>query len=179
MESKEVEYRIKVNKEYIDSFFAKPASEATNKEIAEVNKVITIVMNRYYGKYYRMFKELRSWAMLAIIERHKNYDPQWSAYNYVYRISRNEIGNKISKFIKEEYLDVLPEYGSYSSSGHDFDSIEQLIPYLSGEKSFGVLDVPKDMIFPLLVFVEESLHRSTKDLTYLSVANILIQVNYE
>lgn len=174
-------YRIKVNQPLITSFFSKPKEQATVEEINEINKVITIVLNHYFGKYYRMFKELRAWAMLAIVERHQNYDSNWSAYNYVYRISRNEIGNKISKYFKdkEEFVDEIPEQGKYSTISQPLESVNELIPYLSGEQYFQVLDVPKELIFPLLVLIEETLNKSTKDDVYFTVANLLIQINYE
>lgn len=175
-------YRIRVNKKLLDSFYAKPKELATPEEINEVNKVITIVLHHYFSKYYRMYKELRSWAMLAILEKHQNYDPSWSSYNFVYRISRNEIGNKLSKYFKsskEEYYDTIPEQGKYTVISQPLESVSELTPYLSGEKGFEVLDVPKNLIFPLLVLVEETLNKSSKDDIYYAVANLLIQINYE
>lgn len=172
-------YRINVNESLLDSFYAKPKDQATNKELNEVNKVITIVLNHYYAKYYRIFKELRAWAMLAILERHQNYDPAWRSYNFIYRISRNEIGNKISKYMKEEYVDEIPEYGEYKLETRPLESVEELLPYLSGDRSFKVIEVDTEMIVPLLAFVEETLNPSSQDITYMSIANLLAQLNYE
>ena len=170
-------YRIKVNKQLIDSFYSKPKDQATQKEIAEIYKVIQIVLNHYYSKYYCKFKELRSWAMLAILERHQNYNPVWSSYNFVYRIARNEIGNKLSKYGKEEFMEELPE-DSKQALPESMSSVEELLPYLSGDKFFKVLEVPKGLIVPLMTFVMESTTSMSMDAIYKDIANTLVDLNY-
>lgn len=170
-------YRIKVNKQLIDSFYAKPKDQATQKEIAEIYKVIQIVLNHYYSKYYCKFKELRSWAMLAILERHQNYNPVWSSYNFVYRIARNEIGNKLSKYGKEEFMEELPE-DSKQALPESMSSVEELLPYLSGDKFFKVLEVPKGLIVPLMTFILESTTSMSMDDIYKDIANTLVDLNY-
>lgn len=170
-------YRIKVNKQLIDSFYSKPKDQATQKEIAEIYKVIQIVLNHYYSKYYCKFKELRSWAMLAILERHQNYNPVWSSYNFVYRIARNEIGNKLSKYGKEEFMEELPE-DSKQALPESMSSVEELLPYLSGDKFFKVLEVPKGLIVPLMTFIMESTTSMSMDDIYKDIANTLVDLNY-
>lgn len=170
-------YRIKVNKQLIDSFYSKPKDQATQKEIAEIYKVIQIVLNHYYSKYYCKFKELRSWAMLAILERHQNYNPVWSSYNFVYRIARNEIGNKLSKYGKEEFMEELPE-DSKQTLPESMSSVEELLPYLSGDKFFKVLEVPKGLIVPLMTFIMESTTSMSMDDIYKDIANTLVDLNY-
>ena len=170
-------YRIKVNKQLIDSFYSKPKDQATQKEIAEIYKVIQIVLNHYYSKYYCKFKELRSWAMLAILERHQNYNPVWSSYNFVYRIARNEIGNKLSKYGKEEFMEELPE-DSKQALPESMSSDEELLPYLSGDKFFKVLEVPKGLIVPLMTFIMESTTSMSMDDIYKDIANTLVDLNY-
>lgn len=170
-------YRIKVNKQLIDSFYSKPKDQATQKEIAEIYKVIQIVLNHYYSKYYCKFKELRSWAMLAILERHQNYNPGWSSYNFVYRIARNEIGNKLSKYGKEEFMEELPE-DSKQALPESMSSVEELLPYLSGDKFFKVLEVPKGLIVPLMTFIMESTTSMSMDDIYKDIANTLVDLNY-
>ena len=76
-------------------------------------------------------------------------------------------------------MDEIPEQGMYSTISQPLESVNELIPYLSGEQYFQVLDVPKELIFPLLVLIEETLNKSTKDDVYFTVANLLIQINYE
>lgn len=173
-------YRIQVNKSLIDSFFAKPYSEATQKEIVEVNKVITIVLNHYYSKYYMMFRDLRSWVWSALCEKHKNYNPAFSSYNYVYKIARNEIGNKISKYFnseKEMFTDQLPEVKGSTSAA--LEGVESILPYLSGDVRFTTVEVPKDAIQPLLALSVERLYNlRSKDQVNEEVIKLLIELNY-
>lgn len=175
-------YRIKVDEDLIDSFFAHPVKEATEAELAEVNKVITIVLKLYYSKYYQWYDDLRAWVLTAIFERHKNYDPQWRSFNYVYRIARNEAGNKIQRFNKEaqEFVDYLPEPNERTTFETDLlGEVRPILPYLSGQVSFTIVDVPKRCIFPLYRLVLEQQKEAARNDFKTKIIETLISTNYE
>lgn len=176
------QFRIQVNKDRLAAFFAKPVSAATEAELAELNNLVTIIFNKYYSRYYYMFHDLRSWALLAIFERHDAYDNRYSCYNFAYQIIRNEMGNKISKYgRKEEYMDILPE----ESAGYDKPAanhggiLDRYGRFLGGLEPFDVLTIPRADIFPLLVFIEGRQRRGSQDAIYRRVSQLLIEVNYE
>lgn len=176
MEDETPKYRIKVNQRVVTKFFTNPVSVATPQDIAEVNKVISVVMNHYYAKYSYLFRELRAAVWVVLLERHKNYDPQWSAYNYCYRIARNECGNFVAKYFTRESLpDEFPDVRS-TELEVSMDEVGSLLPYLTGEVSFTRMRVPSGLVFPLLKFVEEGLR---VDVDYSELVRVLITINYE
>ena len=59
--------RVVIDKRLLLSFYMHPTDETTEAELAEINKVISIVLNTHFGKYYRMFDDLRSQALATII----------------------------------------------------------------------------------------------------------------
>lgn len=175
-------YTVKVDEDLIDAFFARPVKEATPEMIAEVNKVITIVLKLYYGKYYEWYDDLRAWVLAAIFERHKNYDPQWRSFNYVYRIARNEAGNKISRYIKEcqEFTDCLPEPSGRTTFETDLlGEIKPILPYISGQVEFTIVDVPKSCMLPLLKMALAQEKESAREEYKNKFIESLIHANYE
>lgn len=169
------DYYIKVDEKLLTSFFLKPYQEATKEEIRELNKMIMVVINKHYLKYRRHERELRALCMLAILDRHPRFNPKFRAFNYLYTLCRNEIGNKIAKYSREEFSDDMAgEYDRAVELPESFDGIQPVLPYLTGEKGFTQVVIPKGCLFDLLTFIEGTLSKACTEDVYRRVAGIVI-----
>ena len=152
---KEQKYKVKVNKILIKEFFT---TDPTKECLDEVTKVINIILAKYYSKYWMWFDELRQIAVYAITIRREQYDITKDAYNYIYTVFRNEIGNKIISMSKETPVD---EFLSHQSKVYDIIDAELPIEvsrykdYFTGEKKFEMERIPNKDIIPLMFFARQ------------------------
>lgn len=168
---------VNISEDVLKSFFAHPVPLITPQEVAEVKKVVGIVLNTHFSKWYQYYEDLFSWVMSALLEKHDIYNPEYRAYTFIYTIARNEAGNKIAKYLRETLLEEYPEIGTVA---HDVktDGVKPLLPYLSGEQKFGIVAVPQYLVLPLLQFAEHG-KNPRKESVLEEVARKLIQLNYE
>lgn len=153
------DYKYIIDKKVLTEFLL-TESTITAQQLKELNKVITVVLVKHFSNYLSQkdfVNDLRQTAIIDVLERRHNYDPSYPAYNFIYTICRNQIGNFINRYNKTLYVDeILPisnaSVSSEVSAYLPFD-IERFHKYLTGEKSFTVIDLtPKDAV-NLAVFI--------------------------
>lgn len=82
-----------VNKPLLrDIFKPNPSAEC----IKEVRKVIHIVLCCHFSKHLND-PDLVQLAYYEILKRSDRYDPQYDAYNYIYTVCRDQIGNFLKR----------------------------------------------------------------------------------
>lgn len=126
-------------------------SDITVDHMKEINKVITAVLLHHFQKYYNQFKEFRSMALVYVCEHHSKFNPNMDAYNYIYTMVRNVIGNFVNKKSNqmEEGFEVLPD--SPVQVLDEFDGVlRKYKDYLSGDVKFTFVVVDKNESLPLL-----------------------------
>ena len=152
---KERSYKIKIDKVLLKQFFVSDPDEAC---LNEVNKVISLVLAKYYSKHYMWFDELRQIGMYAITIRRAQFNPELDAYNYIYTVFRNEIGNKIISMTKEVSMtDFITHQNKV------YDTIEAELPqeicrykdYFTGEKEFTMERIPNKEVIPVIYFARK------------------------
>lgn len=155
--------RVAIDKKILLQFYLHPVSEVTSRELDEIHKVISIVLNTHFGKYYQDFDDLRSQALMTIMERHGRFDKSMSPYNYLYTMIRNEAGNLLRRLNREDRLEsVSPSKGKVSEIVPS--ELSDLLPYLSGDAGFSRIDVPRRLVPSLLVFCQRGLHKRQSEL---------------
>jgi len=151
---------VKVDKEILLQFFSLPADKVTQVHIKELTKVIEIVLIKHFSKYYYIFQELKDAAIEAICMRRDKYDPSFSPYNYCYTVFRNEIGNKINRFTREQ---SVPDIRETLKTTMDIASmqeaelppeIERYREALLGMKDFTMERIPRRDVLPVIMFIK-------------------------
>lgn len=156
---------IKVDKAKLKQFFQGPTNKIPKDLLDEVDKVFSIIISKYYSKYYYMAEELKSLAMLAILERRDRFDDSRDAYNYIFTVFRNEVGNKIKSLTREvssddgsDELHNVSVVKTLTSLVQDKatipEEIEKYGDYLSGEKPFTMIRVSKKELLPLMLYIK-------------------------
>lgn len=156
---------IKVNKLLLKEFFSTPKPKITKEQLAELDKIFNIIIAKYYSKYYYMSEELRDFARVAVLSRHDKYDPSYDAYNYIFTIFRNEVGNRIKSMSREASLEssieerhnvaVIRTLTSLMESAAELPpEIRRYAGYLSGETPFTMIRVSKKDMVPLMLFIK-------------------------
>lgn len=168
---------INIDEELLKSFFSHPVDAITTQEVNEVRKVIGIVLNTYFSKWYAYYDDLFSWVLSALLEKHGIYNPEYRAYTFIYTIARNEAGNKIAKHFKEVLLEEYPDVESTVIHESRTEGVRAFLPYLSGEKKYGMIGVPQDMVLPILKFAAHG-KNPRKEQVLDEVNEVLIQLNY-
>lgn len=176
-------YKYKVDKSLLDQFFLSYPQEPTIAQLEEVKKVLNVVMIKHFSSYISNMDDLRSYALLAVLERRSQYDPSYSSYNYIYSIFRNEVGNKINKLTKENFVEDILKFKEalYESNEAELPKeISRYKKYLTGEEEFSLLRIPKKDALNLIVFMKiyES-SRETKVPEFIEPNNKSIQVLYK
>ena len=146
--------RVAIDKKILLQFYLHPVSEVTSREL---------VLNTHFGKYYQDFDDLRSQALMTIMERHDRFDKSMSPYNYLYTMIRNEAGNLLRRLNREDRLEsVSPSKGKVPEIVPS--ELSDLLPYLSGDAGFSRIDVPRRLVPSLLVFCQRGLHKRQSEL---------------
>lgn len=162
---------IKVDKDKLRVAFETPINEISEDLLKEVSKVFSIVIAKYYSKYYYMADELKAFAMLAFLERHDRYDHTRDPYGYLYTVFRNEVGNKIRGLTKETSTDdgsdekhnvsVVKTLTSLMKDKANIPvELEKYQSLLSGEDEFTMVRIPKKDVLPLMVYLKSHEHVS-------------------
>lgn len=150
----EQQYKIPIDKEMLTKLFLVDNDKITSEMLEELNKVINVVFIKHFSKYAHN-EDLRQSAILSVLEHKPKYDPSYPAYNYVYSICRNEIGNKIKKYGKETFVeDLIPFQKVYSGGESELPpEIAKYYPYLAGIMPFCMVKIPKTDVLNLILFV--------------------------
>lgn len=157
------QYKIRVDQELLTQFLLSD-TEPTQEQIEEVNKVFRIIIIKYYSEYAEYADDLVQYAYLAVLERRSRYDPSFSAYNYIYTIFRNEVGNRIKKMTKETLVEDITTLKHRSSEEYRAElppEVERYKEYLTGEKEFNIIRIPQKDVLNIILFLR--LHESRRD----------------
>ena len=150
-----MQYKVKIDQQLLTELLT--GSEPSSEMIKELKKVITVVMIKHFSKFLKLKGEFESFAMLAVLERREKYDASWPAYNYIYTICRNEIGNKINKLSKETFVeDILPISNASVESDIRAElpsELKKFRRYLTGEQEFSILPLSPVDAINLSVFI--------------------------
>lgn len=155
------EYKIKVDKHLVRQFLLD--AKVTKEELKEIDKVINIILIKYNSKYSYLFTELKQYALLAILMKKARFDPTKDAYNYIYTICRNEIGNTVLKLTKETFADDIKSYNESLIEWNVAELPEEVERYrtkLIGAEDFKSVRIPKKDILPLILFLR--MHESRR-----------------
>lgn len=156
---------VTIKKSLLQGFYSKPVSDCTDAELAEVLKVINVVLKVHFNAYISYWEDCRSQALLSIMERHDRYESAYPALNFCYAIARNEVGNLLRRLIREDKCDFDGTY-----MGSDI-KVSEAVPtelsdylcFLSGEESCGRMVIPSMVSGSLLVFCERGLSGVSTD----------------
>jgi len=168
---------IVVDKVLLRSFFEDPTHEPTEAELGEVLKVINLVLCVHFSKYYSRFDDLRSQALLTILERRGRYDSAYPPLGFCYTIARNEAGNSLRRWVREAGLDSV----GYSCRGARTKEVaptelSELLLYMSGDVPFERIVVPQKLAGALLVFCERGSSKYSGDVCKERVIDLLLNV---
>ena len=139
-----------------------------------------------------MFDEVNSAVIATLLERRVRFNPMYDAYNYVFTISRNEVGNiikreqKQSTSISPEHLENHYELSEDSEpliNQLDFkipQEVEPYIVYLTGEKDFDYIHISRKSTLPTLLFLAKLANLKTEEVNpsdskyYMYILNSLL-----
>lgn len=174
---------MKIDKELVFEFLLLDSEEISQEHIAEVKKVIDIVLNKYYSNRYSEFPELTAQIFTKIFENRVNYSPRFDAYNYVFTIARNEGGNLLKRLDKEILTDDFFSVAERSTipiedDRAEFESevLKKYAPYLTGEKEWNFLRIRQDEVAEILFFLHHGKKRDVPE--YLKKPGALEQLYY-
>lgn len=179
----EEQYKYKIDKELLKQFFL-TEGDPTKEQLREIKKVLNVVMVKHFQKYMNMADDLIQYALLAVLERRSKYDPAFSAYNYIYSIFRNEIGNNIVKLTRESSVEDMIIYKENIVESYTDEPLPPEVirykEYLTGEKPFTYLKVPKRDVLNLILFlkVHES-HRQINVPGFVKDSKNVIDIMYK
>lgn len=152
------DYKIKIDKDILTKFLL-DTGKPTEKQISEVNKVFIAVLIKHFNAFISDKDDLFSYAWIGVMTKRKNYVQSFSSYNYIYTIARNEIGNAIKRYGREEPTDeILPISNTTvnPSAPVDFElpaELNKFKKYLTGEEQFTTIDLSQIEAFYLVSFV--------------------------
>lgn len=154
-----------VNKAQLRVFFMEEDGVYDDAALAEVLKVINVVLKVHFNAYYHYWEDLRSQALLEVMLRRDRYDASYEALGFCYTIVRNEVGNLLRRLVREDKCDLG------SSAMVNKRSVSEAVPselsdyfcFLSGEQSCGRMVVPADVCESLLVFCERGVSHVSGD----------------
>lgn len=111
---KEKKYKYKIDKKLLKECLVDFEGTSPNRilYVQELNKLIGVIFNKHFSKYAYMQEDLSGEAIAAVYSKREYYEPSRDAYNFMYAVIRNEIGNKILKYTKEN---LIEDYTCYSN----------------------------------------------------------------
>lgn len=160
-EGKQKVYSIKVDKELLFEFLMCEDDEVNDTHLAEVKKVMIIVMYKYYSGKVHLKEDLMSEALSIVMSRRKGFDPDKDAYNYLFTQIRNEIGNNIYRWAKETHAE--DNLSAKEEGGYDLELLENTdVPpgviryqrYLTGEEDFTVKRISRTDVVDIICWLK-------------------------
>lgn len=126
--------------------------------VRELNKVVDVIFNKHFSKYYTMREDLKSDAILALYNKRWFYDPTKDAYNFIYRIVRNEMTNKLSKLKRISLVDDYSPYDVRFNDDADVNEIPQNVlkwtDYMLGDVDFNCVNIPRKDALDVMVWLK-------------------------
>ena len=155
-----IEYKYVINKEVLKDFFY--AESITKEMISEVKKVIFVVMVKHFSYSVNstgdkdLYNDLVQSAYLAILSRRDKYDSKYPAYNYIYTICRNEIGNNLVKLTRGYNIEKINNVRGSVVDQEDIElpaEIDKYKNYLLGTEEFTFVRISKKSALDLIIFL--------------------------
>lgn len=126
--------------------------------VRELNKMVDVIFNKHFSKYYTMKEDLESDAVLAIYNKRQYYNPDKDAYNFIYAIMRNEITNKLSKLNRISLVeDYVPFESAVEKSSEENEIPEKIMKwtdYMLGDVDFNWVKIPKKEVLEVMVWLK-------------------------
>lgn len=155
------EYKVIVNKDLLYEFLMCDESEMGSEHLEEVYKVIDIVIHKYYMSYISYQNDLRCSTFTTILERRDSFNPDKDAYNYIFTQARNEVGNNIYRWNRENKVEDIISWNEPGEEDADSLSTSDLPPaiikyyhYLIGEVDFSVKRISRKDATDILVWLK-------------------------
>ena len=154
-------YKMPINKQLLKDMLLDIDSVADNKSdyVKELNKLVGVIFNKHFSKYYTMKEDLESDAILAVYNKRQYYNAEKDAYNFIYAIMRNEMTNKLSKLNR---ISLIDSYVTFSETSCTKESDSDSIPpnvlkwadYLVGDEDFDYIKIPKKDVLEVMVWLK-------------------------
>ncbi len=150
---------ITIDKELLYEFLVEDNMKLDATHYSELQKVFNVIFNKYFSKYYSYNEEIFSRCIECVLSRKSHYDSSYSAYNFIFTLFRNEIGNYINKWIKPVDLnafDVIPNEGRFQTVqpeeelDQELEVIQKYEGYLSGSIDYTYIRIPKAIVIELV-----------------------------
>lgn len=110
MQPLDKQYKYTIDKSKLQLFFDLSIDINSRSDILkEVEKVIVVVIVKHFSSGYEdLSEDFKSIAWHAAFSRRHSgrFNHDMSAYNYLYTLFRNEIGNAIHKYTREQVSDI-------------------------------------------------------------------------
>ena len=135
------------------------SSKNVSAYVKELNKLVDVVFNKHFSKYYTMREDLEADAVLAVYNKRQYYNPDKDDYNFVYSIMRNEITNKLSKLNRISLVeDYVPFDRAVERDTDNAGEIPQKVlkwtDYMVGDVNFNYVKIPKKDILEVMVYLK-------------------------
>lgn len=156
-------YKVVVDKTVLLDFFMEPdPSKITEAHLREIDKVFNIIFAKFFSSYYHIKDDLIGYARVALLSRRSEsrFDPSFGvegAYNYIFTLFRNEIGNNCIKMVREVPSSDLRSFREevYESHDYDEDYPEELRRYakaMMGMVNTNFLRIPKKDALDIIIY---------------------------
>lgn len=134
-------------------------SKNVSAYVRELNKLVDVIFNKHFSKYFTMREDLEADAVLAVYNKRQYYNPDKDAYNFIYSIMRNEMTNKLSKLnrisLVEDYVPYDREVERESDYMGEIPSkVLKWTDYMLGDVSFNYVKIPKKDILEVMVYLK-------------------------
>lgn len=135
------------------------SSKNISAYVRELNKLVDVIFNKHFSKYFTMKEDLEADAVLAVYNKRQYYNPDKDAYNFVYSIMRNEMTNKLSKLTRISLVeDYVPFDRAVERDTDDMGEIPQKVlkwtDYMVGDVNFNYVKIPKKDILEVMVYLK-------------------------
>jgi hypothetical protein len=162
------DYRNEINKELLREFLLCDEDLMGNAHLTEVYKVIDIVIHKYHSDVKSHISDLRAAAFALILERRQRFNPDLDAYNFIFTIARNEVGNNILRWRREFAIeDVMgvkePCYNESISSDIPL-ACAKYVHYLTGEADFTVKRIARKDVADIICYLRCAENKQTAPL---------------
>lgn len=165
-ESKELAFKYKyaIDKEVLKDFFLQSNDNFNKKHLKALKQVFLAVFVTHYSKFFNIKEDLWEDAFRAILERKSQYDPKYSAYNYVYTVFRNEVGNKIKNYSREVSTEevTIPKEEYHDKSVFIPECIDRFRDQLLGAVPYDFIRIPREYAVPMICFMKSKEHFKVK-----------------
>lgn len=158
--SEQPEYKITIDKELLFEFLLCSVGEINDEHLRELSKLLDIVIFKHFSSRMDIAEDLKYSALEVILSRREQFNPKMDAYNYLYTIARNEVGNNIYRWTKESRADDMEPHQcecSVQEYPEELDSIPsaclKYMRYLTSEADYEVKRIAQKDVTDIIVWL--------------------------